>query len=56
MPKLTVRKTTFLSGTKDNSATELNDLMDRFREGQISMDQFIREADNKMRMMRLENQ
>ena len=56
VPKLTVRKTTFLSGTKDNSATELNDLMDRFREGQISMDQFIREADNKMRMMRLENQ
>jgi hypothetical protein len=29
--------------------------MERYRQGQISLDQFIKEADNKMRMMQMEN-
>lgn len=56
VPKLFVKRPTFFSGTQDNSSKELSELMSRFREGQIGLDQFIHEADNKLRMMRLENE
>lgn len=35
---------------------ELSSLMKRYRDGQIDVEQFIREADNKLWMMRMENQ
>ena len=35
---------------------ELAQLFSRFREGQISLDQFISEADGKLRLMRLEDE
>lgn len=56
VPHMFVAQPTFLYGTEENSSAELTTLMNRFREGQIGLDQFIREADNKMRMMRLENE
>lgn len=56
VPKLFIRRPTFFRGTQDNSSEELNTLMSRFREGQIGLDQFIHEADNKLRMMRLEDE
>ena len=56
VPVMYVAQPTFMSGTRDNASSELTTLMNRYREGQIGLDQFIREADNKMRMMRMENE
>ncbi len=41
--------------TKDGTS-EINTLIERYRDKQISMDQFISEADKKLRMIRLERQ
>ena len=55
--KVYIVKPTFTSSTSSSNATsELNDLVSRYRDGQITLDQFIREADNKMRMMRMEDE
>lgn len=39
----------------DSSSSELRSLCDRYLDKQISLDQFIKEADNKLMMIRLEN-
>lgn len=54
LPALYVRKPSILD-TRDDIAG-LETLMARFLDGQINLEQFIREADNKLRMVQLENQ
>lgn len=54
LPALYVRKPSILD-TRDDIAG-LETLMSRFLDGQINLEQFIREADNKLRMVQLENQ
>ena len=50
-----VKKPTFLSGTQDSVSPELRTLMDRYQAGQIKLEQFIRDADNKIMMMQMED-
>ena len=54
-PHMYVSKPTFLTGNADDAMSELNTLIERYNAGQITLDQFIREADNKMFMIRMEN-
>ena len=57
VPKIGIRKPSFLtSNSSSDSNSELTNLVSRYRGGQITLDQFIREADNKMRMMRMEDE
>ena len=50
-----VKRPTFRNGNKDNSAPELDTLIERYQAGQITMEQFIRDADSKIRMMQMED-
>lgn len=54
-PHMYVKKPTFLSGTQDSVSPELRTLMDRYQAGQIKLEQFIRDADNKIMMMQMED-
>lgn len=54
LPALYVRKPSILD-TRDDIAG-IQTLMSRFLDGQINLEQFIREADNKLRMVQMENQ
>ena len=57
VPKICIRKPSFVSsGSSSDSNSELRNLVTRYNGGQITLDQFIREADNKMRMMRMEDE
>lgn len=55
-PTIAVGKPTFLNSTKENRNAELSTLISRYRAGQIKLDQFIREADQKLMMMEMEDQ
>lgn len=55
VPNMYVIKPTFMDGSQDNAAPELNTLMERYLAGQIKLEQFIRDADNKMLMMQMED-
>ena len=50
-----VKRPTFRNGSKDNSAPELDTLIERYQAGQIKLEQFIRDADSKIRMMQMED-
>lgn len=54
-PVMYVRTPNFTTSTQDDATSELNTLISRYMDGQITLDQFIREADNKMMMIRMEN-
>ncbi len=57
VPKINIQKPSFItSGSSSDSSSELTNLVNRYSGGQITLDQFIREADNKMRMMRMEDE
>lgn len=55
VPGMYVIQPTFVTGTEDNAAPELNTLMERYMAGQIKMEQFIKDADSKMMMMQMED-
>ncbi len=55
-PTLAVGQPTFLNSTKENRNAEISTLISRYRAGQIKLDQFIREADQKLMMMEMEDQ
>lgn len=55
MPYLYVQQPTFLDASSDSQSTELQTLMSRYTDGQISLEQFIRDADKKLRMMQMED-
>ncbi len=55
VPKICIQKPSFVTSSSDSNS-ELTNLVSRYRGGQITLDQFIREADNKMRMMRMEDE
>ena len=54
LPALYIAKPTVLDSTDNTSG--LKTLVQRYIDGQITIDQFIREADGKLRMIQLENQ
>lgn len=54
LPALYIGKPTVLDSTDNTSG--LKTLIQRYIDGQITIDQFIREADGKLRMIQLENQ
>ena len=54
LPALYIGKPTVLDSTDNTSG--LKTLVQRYIDGQITLDQFIREADGKLRMIQLENQ
>lgn len=54
LPALYIGKPTVLDSTDNTSG--LKTLVQRYIDGQITIDQFIREADGKLRMIQLENQ
>ena len=54
LPALYIGKPTVLDSTDNTSG--LRTLVQRYIDGQITIDQFIREADGKLRMIQLENQ
>lgn len=54
-PHMFVKRPTFRNGNKDNSAPELDTLIERYQAGQMTMEQFIRDADSKIRMMQMED-
>lgn len=54
VPCMYVAEPTFLR-TPDEASSEMTSLVNRYTDGQISLDQFIREMDNKMFMIRMEN-
>ena len=54
LPALYIGKPTVLDSTDNTSG--LKTLVQRYVDGQITLDQFIREADGKLRMIQLENQ
>ncbi len=54
--KIFIIKPTFTASTSSNATSELTSLISRYRDGQITLDQFVREMDNKMRMMRMEDE
>lgn len=56
VPCMVVLRPTFLSGSEDGAAEELGTLIQRYMDGQIKLEQFIRDADNKLMMMQLEDQ
>ena len=57
VPTIAVGKQTFLNASSRESANaELQTLIKRYKEGQIKIDQFIKEADNKLTMMEMEDQ
>lgn len=57
VPTIAVGYQTFLSASDAKSGTaELNSLVKRYKVGQITIDQFIKEADNKLYMMEMEDQ
>lgn len=57
VPTMAVGKQTFLNASNEESATaELNTLIKRYKDGQINIDQFIKEADRKLYMMEMEDQ
>ena len=53
LPALYIGKPTVLDSTDNTSG--LKTLVQRYIDGQITLDQFIREADGKLRMIQLEN-
>lgn len=55
VPNMYVIRPTFLGGSSGNAAPELQTLMERYLAGQIKLDQFIRDADNKLMMMQMED-
>lgn len=55
VPHMYVKKPTFLSGTQESVSPELRTLMERYQAGQIKLEQFIRDADNKIMMMQMED-
>ena len=55
VPSTFVIQPSFVSG-QDNTMGEMTTLINRYKDGQMSLDQFIREADNKMMLIRMENQ
>lgn len=54
LPALYIGKPTVLDSTDNTSG--LKTLIQRYVDGQITIDQFIREADGKLRMIQMENQ
>ena len=50
-----MQQPTFLDASSDSQSTELQTLMSRYTDGQISLEQFIRDADKKLRMMQMED-
>lgn len=54
LPALYIAKPSVLDSTDNTSG--LRTLVQRYIDGQITIDQFIREADGKLRMIQLENQ
>lgn len=54
LPALYIGKPTVLDSTDNTSG--LRTLVQRYIDGQITIDQFIREADGKLRMIQMENQ
>ncbi|MBQ8312765.1 MAG: hypothetical protein IJX84_06120 [Clostridia bacterium] len=55
VPYMYVKKPTFMIGSRDSASPELNTLLERYRAGQIKLEQFIRDADNKIMMMQMED-
>ncbi len=55
VPHMYVKKPTFISGNQDSVSPELHTLMERYLAGQIKLEQFIRDADNKILMMQMED-
>ncbi|MBR1683996.1 MAG: hypothetical protein IJ708_02580 [Clostridia bacterium] len=55
-PIMRVAQRTFLTSTENDANTELSTLVGRLSAGQMTLDQFIREADGKLRMMQLEDE
>ena len=56
LPIVKVAQRTFLYSTESDTTTELNSLISRLRDGQMTLDQFIHDADGKLRMMQLEDE
>ena len=54
-PYLYVQQPTFLNSSSSDKNAELQTLMDRYTAGQINTEQFIKEADKKLRMMQMED-
>ena len=55
-PAMVLSVPTLFNSEQGAGESELTQLMNRYRDGQIKLDQFIREADQKLWMMRMENQ
>lgn len=56
VPAMVLSVPTLYNSEQGGGESELIQLMNRYRDGQIKLDQFIREADQKLWMMRMENQ
>lgn len=54
-PYLYVQQPTFLNSSSSDKNAELQTLIDRYTAGQINTEQFIKEADKKLRMMQMED-
>lgn len=54
-PYLYVQQPTFLNSSSSDKNAELQTLLDRYTAGQINTEQFIKEADKKLRMMQMED-
>ena len=50
-----MQQPTFLNSSSSDKNAELQTLMDRYTAGQINTEQFIKEADKKLRMMQMED-
>ncbi len=56
MPLVHVAQRTFLNSSENDTVSELNSLIARLESGQMTLDQFIHDADGKLRMMQLEDE
>ena len=56
VPAMILSVPTLYNSEQGSGESELRTLMNRYRDGQINLEQFIREADQKLWMMRMENQ
>ncbi|NLC32934.1 MAG: hypothetical protein GX781_06515, partial [Clostridiales bacterium] len=45
-----------MGGPESDAREAIRTIRERYADGQIDMEQFIKEADNKLRLVRLENQ
>lgn len=55
MPGVYIRKPDVIASGADSAAVDMDTLVSRYTAGQISIDQFIREIDGKLRMMQMED-